>query len=141
MAKNIFKAAKTVQRANPKLSWQQAIQKAAAQQKKPAAKKRKVGAYKVIERNEKKSTPAKKVVRVNRSKTGTFKGYSKVGSVSGNALQEISRQLSRKQQLTNQKDALKAIRPSTPAVKKEINKISVEIFGINKYIATLKRSI
>jgi len=48
--------------------------------KKSAKKKRKVGAYKVVEKGEKRSTPARKVIRVTRSKKGTFKGSTVAGA-------------------------------------------------------------
>ncbi len=75
MANNIFKLAKAYQRKHPKTDWQTCIQKVKGG-KKPARKK--VGAYKVIERGESKKTPAKKTYRAVRSKSGTFKGMQSV---------------------------------------------------------------
>lgn len=48
--------------------------------KRKKATTKKVGATKIIERGEKKSTPAKKVYQRVRTKTGTFKGLKRVGS-------------------------------------------------------------
>lgn len=48
--------------------------------KKPAKKKRKVGAYKVIERGETRQTPVSKVYRVTRTKKGTFKKTTIAGT-------------------------------------------------------------
>lgn len=66
---------KPVRKAAPK----KAARKAAP---KKAAKRKKVGAVKYIESGEKKSTPAKKVYRITRAKTGTFKKVSRVAGVS-----------------------------------------------------------
>lgn len=52
----------------------------AAYKKSPAKKKRKVGAYKVIEKKEKRSAPARKVIRITRTKKGTFKTSSIAGT-------------------------------------------------------------
>lgn len=79
---NIFKLAKQYQRKHPKIDWQTCIQKVKGGRKVSGTKKktakRKVGAYKVIEKGEKKSTPSKKTYRAVRSKAGTFKGMQKV---------------------------------------------------------------
>jgi hypothetical protein len=48
--------------------------------KRKKATTKKVGATKIIERGEKKSTPAKKVYQRVRTKTGTFKGLKRVGT-------------------------------------------------------------
>lgn len=71
---NIFQLAKKIQRLKPSLSWQAAIQAASKQHKK-------VGAVKLIEKGEKKSTPAKKTLQVVRTATGRFKGYKTVSGV------------------------------------------------------------
>lgn len=87
MAKaNVFKTAKRIKSKHPGKSWQQIVKiaaksGAAAKPKRKAAKRRKVGAYKVIEKNETKRTPVSKVVRNVRSKKGTFKGVVTVGSI------------------------------------------------------------
>jgi hypothetical protein len=139
MAKNIFKVAKTVQRANPKLSWQQAIQKASALNKKPAAKKpaakkkRKVGAYKVIEKNEKRSAPVKKVVQVVRTKKGLFKGFKqvngiKVGSVPGYADPILVRDLVL--QIDNERTLFDRYR--APVMRSLAKKYKAGTFDVNK---------
>lgn len=79
---NIFKEAKKIQRAHPRMNWQQAIQKASKQHKKVGTAK-KVSAVKFIERGEKRSTPSKKIYRVARSKDGTYKGAKRVNGVTG----------------------------------------------------------
>lgn len=53
----------------------------AAKNKKPAKKKRKVGAYKVVERNEPRSTPARKVYRQVRTRKGNFTGMKKINGI------------------------------------------------------------
>lgn len=79
---NIFKLAKQYQRKHPKTDWQTCIQKVKGGKKVSGTKKkpvkRKVGAYKVIEHGEKKSTPSKKTYRVVRNHAGTFKSMQKV---------------------------------------------------------------
>lgn len=136
MAKNIFKVAKTVQRANPKLTWQQAIKKAAAQQKKPAVKKRKVGAYKVIEKGEKRSAPVKKVVQVVRTKKGLFKGFKqvngiKVGSVPGYADPILVRDLVL--QIDNERTLFDRYR--APVMRSLAKKYKAGTFDVNKAAA------
>ncbi len=137
MAKNIFKVAKSVQRANPKLSWQQAIQKAAAQNKKPAARKKtagkKVGAYKVIEKNEKRSAPVKKVVQVVRTKKGLFKGFKqvngiKVGSVPGYSDPELVRDFVI--QIDNERNLFDRYR--APVMRSLAKKYKAGTFDVNK---------
>jgi len=82
---NVFKEAKRLQRAQPRkyADWQKAV-KAAGKKIKSGRRKRKparTGAVKFIERGETKRTRAKKVYRVKRTKTGTFKGVKSVGAV------------------------------------------------------------
>lgn len=79
---NIFKEAKKIQRAHPRMDWQKAIQAASKKHKKVGAvKKKKIAAVKFIERGEKRSTPSKKIYRVARSKDGTYKGAKRVNGV------------------------------------------------------------
>lgn len=113
MATNIFKAAKTVQRKNPKLTWQQAIKQASKDRKK-------VGAYKVIEKGESKSTPVKKTVRIVRSKTGTFKGMQKVSGI--NQPDAISRVIMKRQ--LRKKGLTVAVNISDSDLKKAFTKIT-----------------
>jgi hypothetical protein len=55
----------------------------AGRKRKPGKKKtRKVSAVKLIERGEHKNTKAKRVVRINRTRKGTFKKFSTVTGVS-----------------------------------------------------------
>lgn len=62
--------------------------------KKTSRRKRKIGATKLIEKDEKRSTPAKSVLRINRSKTGTFKGMTKLSGASvGSLKSEIKKRL------------------------------------------------
>lgn len=72
---NIFLLAKKIRKANPKMKWPNAV--------KEAGKQMKVGAYKVIEKGENKSTPVKKVVQTKRTKEGRFQGYKKVSGKIG----------------------------------------------------------
>lgn len=87
MAKaNVFKTAKRIRSKYPGKSWAQVVQiaskgAAAAKPKRKAAKRKKVGAYKVIENGETKRTPPKKTVRAVRSKQGRFKGMVTVGAI------------------------------------------------------------
>lgn len=71
---NVFLLAKRIRKGAKAMAWKTAVAKAAKQIK----SKSKIGAYKVIEKGEKKSAPAKKVVQVKRSSTGRFQGYKKI---------------------------------------------------------------
>lgn len=82
---NVFKVAKSLQRAQPRkyADWQKAVKAAGRKVKKSSRKKRpgKAGAVKFIERGETTRTRAKKVYRVKRSKTGNYKGMKRVNGV------------------------------------------------------------
>lgn len=74
---NVFTKAKALRRKHPGKSWQQLVQMASKQRsapKKKAAKKRKVGATKILQPGESRSTPAKRIIRQKRTKKGLFKG-------------------------------------------------------------------
>ena len=66
--------AQKLRKSNPKLTQAQALKQAFAMQKK-------VGAIKIIEKGESKSSKAKAVYQQVRTKKGTFKGLKKVGAV------------------------------------------------------------
>jgi len=77
-----FKAAaavaKKLRAKNPKLTQAEAVKKAYENfyiSEKKAAPKKKVGAIKIIEKGENKSSKVTKVLQQKRSKKGTFKGY------------------------------------------------------------------
>lgn len=83
---------RAIRKANPRIEYIAAVKKAAkelkSEKKKPAkrapAKRKAVGAYKVIERGETRKTRPTKVVRTVRTASGTFKGTRAVsGAVSG----------------------------------------------------------
>lgn len=105
-------------------------------------KKKKVGAYKVIEKGEKKSTPAKKTYRAVRTKTGTFKGMQKVSgtvhTIGGVSMYTIRDQMER-----DLKDSVKQL-----ALLKQLKK-EKKLFGAGltmlrnypKYIATVKKQL
>ena len=84
MALNIFKNAKLIREHHPNWTWKKCVSEAsdALKQKRGDSpqkrKKKKIGAYKVIEKGETKKTPVKKTYRAVRSKTGTFKGMQKI---------------------------------------------------------------
>ena len=65
--------AQKLRKSNPKLTQAQALKQAFAMQKK-------VGAIKIIEKGESKSSKAKAVYQQVRTKKGTFKGLKKVGA-------------------------------------------------------------
>lgn len=65
--------------------WKNAIKKASAEYR-SGCKSKKVGAYKVIEKGEKKSTPAKRVYRNVRTKKGRFNKTQRVGLIPGTAV-------------------------------------------------------
>jgi hypothetical protein len=70
--------AKKLRAKNPKLTQAEAVKKAYANlygSAKKAAPKKKVGAIKIIEKGENKSSKVTKVLQQKRSKKGTFKGY------------------------------------------------------------------
>lgn len=87
--------AKKIRKARPRLSPQEVMKEAgrlyrkakgakSVSGKKVTRKKvgaKKVGAYKVIEKGEKRSTPARRVYRNVRAKSGEFKGTQKIGSL------------------------------------------------------------
>lgn len=139
---NIFLIAKKIRKQHPKLSWQQCVARA-GKQKKSAGKRKSVGAYKVIEKGEKKSTPAKKTVRVVRSKKGLFKGYQKVTGVAAGALGEINKQLARKKSLQGTVDRITSIKPKerSAAIRSDLVKAKREISAVGRYITQLKKSI
>lgn len=80
---NVFKEAKRLQRAQPRkyANWQKAVKAAGKKMKKTKRKKRpaRAGAVKFIERGEKPGTRARKVYKVSRTKTGTYKGVKRIG--------------------------------------------------------------
>jgi hypothetical protein len=82
---NVFTKAKQLRKKHPGKSWQQLVKLASkqgiAKPKRKPAKRKKVGAYKVVEQGESRSTPARKVYRAKRSKTGTFKGMVSISGV------------------------------------------------------------
>lgn len=82
---NVFKEAKRLQRAQPRkyANWQKAVKAAGKKIKSGKRKKRsaRAGAVKFIERGETSRTRARKVYKVSRTKTGTFKGMRSVGKV------------------------------------------------------------
>lgn len=86
---NVFKKAKQLRKSNPNKSWQQLVQMASkggakkSAPRKKAARRKRVGAYKVIEKHESKATRPTKTVRVVRSKKGLFKGTVTVGAIKG----------------------------------------------------------
>lgn len=141
--KNLFKEAKAIQKQHPRLSWQDAIQKASAARKKGTKKVagKKVGAYKVIEKGESRSAKPKKVVQVKRSAKGTFKGYSAVNGIAQKSLSEINYQLLRKKHLEGYLQQLKDTRPKTTRINSEMDKTRNEIAAVKKFITQLKRSI
>lgn len=69
--------AKRLRKEHPRLSWQDALKRAAKDLKKTS----RVGAYKVIERGEPKAARPSATYQVDRTKAGTFRGMKKVGSV------------------------------------------------------------
>jgi hypothetical protein len=72
--KKVVAEAGKLRKKNPKLTQAQAVKQAFAMQKK-------VGAIKIIEKGESKSSKAKAVYQQVRTKKGTFKGLKKVGAV------------------------------------------------------------
>ena len=72
--KKVVAEAGKLRKKNPKLTQAQAVKQAFAMQKK-------VGAIKIIEKGESKSSKAKAVYQQVRTKKGTFKGLKKVGAL------------------------------------------------------------
>ena len=72
--KKVVAEAGKLRKKNPKLTQAQAVKQAFAMEKK-------VGAIKIIEKGESKSSKAKAVYQQVRTKKGTFKGLKKVGAV------------------------------------------------------------
>ena len=88
-----MKRAAQIRRKNKKLTVQQSVKKAAAENRAKKRGTKKVGAVKYIEKRETKRTPAKKVYRVKRSSGGGFKGVTRVGAVSVSMLQAKGREM------------------------------------------------
>jgi len=120
--------AKKIRKTNPKLSWIDAVKKAAAELKSG----KKVGAYKVIEKGETPKTKVKAVYQITRNKKGTFKsggvkrvaGLPKVAGVNtSNELFNTSNKL-----MEYEKDILEAKN------KLKLEKLVVEKNKIKAYI-------
>lgn len=70
------------------ITWMQAIQKSSRMLKGGSAKSkkgktRKVGAVKILQKGETKKSPVTKTLMQTRGKSGTFKGYKQIGTISG----------------------------------------------------------
>jgi len=100
----ITKRAKQLRNANKNLAWSAAIKKASAEYraknkgkkpvarkvKKAAKKKRKVGSTLLLERGENPRKKPTRIVKIQRTKAGTFKKFSKIsGSPAVNAISGI----------------------------------------------------
>lgn len=81
--KKITAEAKRIRKKNPRMKWVSAVKQAGMKYRsgKIRKPKKRVSAVKLIEKGESRNAKPSKVLRVNRSKAGTFKGYSKVGAV------------------------------------------------------------
>lgn len=79
--KKVVAEAKKLRQKNPKLTQAQAVARAWAISygKKSAAKKKKVGATKIIQKGESKNAKVTKVLQQTRTKKGQFKGYKRIG--------------------------------------------------------------
>lgn len=79
---NLFQEAAKLRRKNKKLTVPQSVKLAAknARAKKKSSRK-KVGAIKIVERGESKSARPSRTYQVNRTRKGTFKGYTRIGAV------------------------------------------------------------
>lgn len=82
--KKVVAEAKKLRQKNPKLTQAQAVARAWAISygKKAAAKKKKVGATKIIQKGESKNAKVTKVLQQTRTKKGQFKGYKRIGATS-----------------------------------------------------------
>lgn len=74
----ISKRAKAIRRAHPSKKWMACIKEASREYKAG-----KLGATLLIEKNETRRTKPKRVVRVTRSKKGTFKSIKRIGNTAG----------------------------------------------------------
>lgn len=81
MLKKITTRAKALRRKHPTAKWTNLIKEAAKQvkgKKKATSKRRRVSSVKYIDKGEKKNVRPTKVYRINRTKKGNFKGYTRV---------------------------------------------------------------
>ena len=113
-------------------------------------KMRKVSAVKLIERGESKNTKPKKVVRVNRTKSGTFKKFSTVTGVSAYnhvVLQKVQaanaslgQEMQRLEQMKKHYQGMpagtgkKLMRRSVKDQQKLINKLRADVRGFRSLI-------
>jgi len=97
-----------------------AIMRSGGFKKHRSKKRKKVSAIKLVERNESRSTPAKKVYRVTRTKKGTYKGITQIGSIgSGQLKSEL------KKRITDKIDSLvlRKFHATTKRDKRKIQKL------------------
>lgn len=88
---------------------------------------RRVGATKFIERGETAKTPAKKIVRVNRSKAGRFKSVTRVGQVDS-----IGKVKSIGQDILKDKLGNLMVKQYTAKTKREKKKIGKQITEVKR---------
>jgi hypothetical protein len=136
----IARKATEIQKKHPRMKRASAVkeasklwnkQKKKVVKKKPAKKAgRKVGAYKVIEKGEKKGARVTRTYQQVRSKSGEFKGMKSVGSISGHLgaakrllLDKIGKQEGRFLMATRKTDKT-SIRKDINALKKQLRKLN-----------------
>ena len=132
--------AKKIRVAHPKMKWTDCIKKAALQ-----LKGKRVGAYKVIEKNETIKTKPKAVYQITRGKSGTFKknGVKKIAGVKVGNIQKITSTSIELDRLNDEIANLQSSIKTTVGVS-EKNKIRVlmgnrkkQFYALKKYFNTL----
>lgn len=106
-------------------------------------KGKRVGATKLIERGERHSAKPKRIVRVNRTKKGTFKKFQTVGSTA-NYNEMILRNLnSKNSELRTAENALMNVKKQARDTKDKVAKrfFRSKIKDYSRYRQTLKREI
>lgn len=128
--------AKKIRLQNPKLKWMDCIKKAAMQ-----LKGKKVGAYKVIEKNETVKTKPKAVYQISRTKKGAFKkgGVKKIAGIKQNTdLKKIASTSIELDNINKEIDELKLNLKSTKILSEKI-KIRTKILNRKKQFIALKK--
>lgn len=94
MLKKITNKAKALRKKHPTAKWTNLIKQAAKEVKgkkaRGTSKRRRVSSVKYIDKGEKKNVTPSKVYRINRTKKGNFKGYTRIAGPKKTVTQILS---------------------------------------------------
>lgn len=93
MLRKITNKAKALRKKHPTAKWTNLIKAAAKQvkgKKATSRKRRRVSSVKYIDKGEKKNVTPSKVYRINRTKKGNFKGYTRIAGPKKTVTQILS---------------------------------------------------